>query len=255
MQARLLAATALALALGGPAPSARSAATPYTTHAAFAAATAGLATTADADFEGLADLTVVPSGTALGGVTFGYSIGDGSVQMIVVADFPTTSGTNSLGTAGDLTFLAGDAFTIAFPPSTAVGLYVIGEDMLPGDVVLQTPVGDVPTGAVEQTLSDGSSAFFVGIVESDPQLAFGTATITSVEVEAPGDFVWNVDDVTAAPEPAASAGGVVAALALAVGTALAAPKSRCTRSASTFRRARAPRSRESRPPWGSSARP
>jgi hypothetical protein len=248
------AATALLIAVVAGAPAARSATTTYTTQAAFASAIADLGTNADADFDGFLDGTVIPSGTTTGGVTFTYSIGD-NLQMVVVTSYSTTSGQNSLGLVNDLVFLAGDGFSIEFPSSTAVGLYVIGEDILPGDILLQAPVGEIANGDAEQQLSDGAYAFFLGIVESDPQLAFTSATITSFPVEAVGDYVWNVDDVTAAPEPGALAAGAAAALCLALGTALAAPKGRCTRSASTSRTAKVPRSRGSQPPRGSSARP
>jgi len=207
-------ATALLLAIAAGAPAAHGDVTTYTTQAAFASATASLATEAFADFDAFADATPLPSGTTTGGVTFTYVIGD-NVQLMAVGGFQTISSPNSLGTSNGFVFLAGDAFTMSFPPSTAVGLYVIAEDLLPGHVVLQAPVGEVENGDAEGMLPGTSiSVFFLGIVESDPGLAFTTATVTSIPVETAGDFVWNVDNVEAAPEPGALGAAAAAALGL-----------------------------------------
>jgi hypothetical protein len=202
---------ACALAL---APGARASVTTYTSQAAFAAAIAGLETVAALDFESLGAPTAIPSGAVHGGFAFTYSIA--GEQLVVTDAFPATSGANSLGVTGDLVFLASDAFSLAFPPATAIGLYVIGEDMLPGDVELQTVAGTVENGEAEGVLSDGASVFFLGIVESEPGLAFGEATVASFAVEDVGDFVWNADDLVAAPEPGTGA-CTAAALATLLG--------------------------------------
>src|SRR5262245_61694864 len=112
-------ATALLLAIAAGAPAAHGDVTTYTTQAAFASATASLATEAFADFDAFADATPLPSGTTTGGVTFTYVIGD-NVQLMAVGGFQTISSPNSLGTSNGFVFLAGDAFTMSFPPSTAV---------------------------------------------------------------------------------------------------------------------------------------
>jgi hypothetical protein len=188
--------------------------TPFTSKAAFDAATAGLANVAVLDFDGVAAGTLIASDTSLDPIGFSYAI-TGGAQLVVIDDFATTSGTNSLGITGDLSFLAGDAFSMTFPPATAVGLFVIGEDMLPGDVALQTAAGDVANDVPDAVLVDGSSVYFLGLVESDPALAITAATLASSVAEDVGDYVWNVDDVRLAPEPAAALGGLVALLALA----------------------------------------
>jgi hypothetical protein len=231
MRAAPLAAVGLALAL---ATGARAAVTGYTTRAAFDAAVAGLAPTASVDFDDVAAGTVIPSGSAVDGVTFTHAIGAG-VELVVTGSFTTTSSPNCLGTNSEEVFLAGDAFTMGFPRSAAIGLYVIGEDLLPGDFVLATTGGDVESGAAETTLGDGSQVFFLGLVESDPALAVGSATLTSFFVQELGDFVWNADDVVAAPEP----GALAAALAALVALSRRAAARAATRSARpAFRRDR-----------------
>lgn len=193
------------------APPASAAATLYTSRAAFDAAIAEFAPVASLDFESIAGDTVIPSGTTLDGFTFSHGIA--GVDVIVVDGLATTSGTKSLGTASDRTFLASDVFALAFAPATALGLYVIGEDMIPGDVELQTPVGSVANDQPEGTLADGSSYYFLGVVESEPSSAFSSASVASFADEGVGDFVWNVDDLVTAPE---GEGAAVAALALAL---------------------------------------
>jgi hypothetical protein len=209
--ARRLALATIACVLAGDAPAA---VTTYTSKAAFDAATAGLTEVAALDFEDVAADTIIPSGTALGDVTFYYAI-DGGAQLVVIDAFEANSGLNSLGITGDLTFLAGDAFSIGFAPATAIALFVIGEDTLPGDFELQTSAGDVQNGAADAILADGSSLYFLGLVESDPALAFTFATLASAIAEDVGDYVWNVDDIRLAPEPAAALGCLAALGALA----------------------------------------
>jgi hypothetical protein len=207
--------TAAALVLLSAA--AHAAPTAYTSKAAFDAAIAAYDTVASVDFESVAAGTVIPDGGLLGGIEFEYVI-DGSQQLVVIDDFAATSGTRSLGTSTDRVFLAGDQFSLHFAPATAIGIYVIGEDMIPGDVELQTVAGTVANGAPDATLSDGSEAFFLGIVESDPLLAFDFATVRSFIPDEVGDFVWNADDIeiAVAPEPDAAATAAAAGFALAV---------------------------------------
>jgi hypothetical protein len=207
---RAIALLGLALAAATPV---RAAVTAYTTRAAFDTAIAGLPTTAAADFDALADATVIPSGGAVDGVVFTYDLGAG-IDLLVTGSFTTTSDPNCLGTNTEEVFLAGDAFTMGFPASTAIGVYVIGEDLLPGDFELATDGGAVVSGAAETTLTDGSLVFFLGLVESDAAFPVTSATLTSFFVEGLGDFVWNADDVVAAPEPGAVGAALAAAVAL-----------------------------------------
>jgi hypothetical protein len=202
----------LALLAGLASSGARAEIASYTSRAAFDAAIAGLETVAALDFESLAPTTTIPSGTQQGGFTFTYAIG--GEQLVVIDAFATTSGSNSLGVTGELVFLASDIFSLAFAPATAIGLYVIGEDMLPGDVELLTAAGSVQNGAAETTLPDGSDVFFLGLVESDAGMPFSEAVVVSFAVEGVGDYVWNADDLVAAPEPDADGAMAAAAVAL-----------------------------------------
>jgi len=205
-----LAVALLAVVAAAPA---RAVVTGYTSEAEFDAAIAGLVQTAGTDFDAIAANTVIPNNTTIGGIRFTFSIGNG-LPLVIVDEFPTTSGTHALGVDVDRVFLSGDAFTIHFPPSTAVGLHLIGEDMQPGDAALDTATADVLLGEPEGTLADGSKVFFLGLVESDPDLAFTSATVSSFLASGVGDYVWNADDVRAAPEPGASAAALAAVLGL-----------------------------------------
>ncbi|RIL06120.1 MAG: hypothetical protein DCC71_07855 [Proteobacteria bacterium] len=204
-----------ALALGACAlGDARAATTAYTDRASFDAAITALAPVAALDFDALAPNTIVPSGAALGAFAFTYAI-DGGAQLMVIDGFATTSPANSLGVVGDLAFLAGDGFELAFPPARAIGLYVIGEDLAAGDVSLgafgtSVALGETP----DAILSDGSAAYWLGLVESDPAGATTSAALASAIVEDVGDYVWNVDDLVAAPEPGAASGAAAGALAV-----------------------------------------
>jgi hypothetical protein len=217
-RSRATVCSALAFALGAAlAPAASAAVTAYWNRAAFEAAIAALPPLAALDFEDFTAPAVLPSevvyDSAYAGFSFRYEI-EGA-ELLVTGAWATTSGANSLGTTGDDSLLASDAFTLEFAAATAIGLYVIGEDMQPGDVELQTDAGVVANEAAESTLADGSSVFFLGLVESDPALAFREATLVSRIAETVGDYVWNVDDIVTAPAPDGAACGLLALAALA----------------------------------------
>jgi hypothetical protein len=173
-------------------PASRGLASPttYTDQAAFdAAAGSGLGTV---NFDALADGTVITSGGSVGGLTFTYSIGGGLFDMEVINDFQTTSPANSLGTTGDDTFVAGDAFDLSLSnPATAIGLYVIGSGLfLPGDFTLSAGSGlALSAGTPSQTLSDGGQVFFLGVIDPD---GFTTASFASI---AGSGAPFNVDDI------------------------------------------------------------
>jgi hypothetical protein len=185
--------------------------TTYTSQAAFLTALGGPSQTLD--FDTLAAGTLIPSGTAQGGITFTYSLG--ARQLQVRNDFGTTSSPNYLGlTSIDGTFLNGESFTMDFAsPITALGLYVIGapDANIAGDFSLvASGSGGLANGAVpDRFLADGD-AYFLGII--DPA-GFNEAVLLSSTVNCdPGQdcqFVWNVDDITtrqaetAVPEPPA----------------------------------------------------
>src|SRR5262245_18715512 len=141
--------------------------------------------------------TVIPSGTALGGITFTYSLGQLSLQ--VRNDFATTSPSNYLGvTSVDGTFLNGEFFTMDFPsPITTLGLYFIGSPgaNLPGDFSLAAVgSGGLPNSTPDCLLS-GGDAYFLGII--DPA-GFSQAFVIGAGacVQPDCEYVWNVDDIT-----------------------------------------------------------
>jgi hypothetical protein len=181
----------------------------YTDWAAFSAALPGPAVTAS--FDGLAAGTVIPSGGSADGVTFSYDFG--GVDLIVTdgdqagggGPFDTTSPPNFLGTSDFDLLLDGDDLVLGFVAANAIGLYVITAEV-PGVTLFDGDIGLSAGGAtafldvdeVQQTLSDGSLVFFVGVIDPD-------ATFTSASLDTfggGGAFLFNVDDVvTAVPEP------------------------------------------------------
>lgn len=180
----------------------------FTHSAAFFAGLPGSASTLD--FDNLPLGTLIPSGSALQGVTFTYAIIDGfggQLDMAVVDDFNTTSGTQSLGLndPGNFNqFLAGDDFDLGFAtPIRALGLFFITSDALvAGDLQLLTSVGTALNAATAQfLLADGGFAYFLGLTSTD---AFIKAQIRFAP-EAVETFLFTVDDITTAaavvPEP------------------------------------------------------
>jgi MYXO-CTERM domain-containing protein len=184
----------------------------YTDKAAFLAALPGPEATLD--FDEVAAGTLLPNGSALGGITFSYDFG--GVQLLISDVFDTTSAPNFLGTDDGSVLQDGDDFTLGFEPRNAVGMYFIAADqLLDGDIELAAggAAASLVAEDVQQILGDGSSVFFLGIVDTAD--AFSTADVTTIGGEF---FLYNVDDiVTAVPEPGASS-----PLALALVAVLAA---------------------------------
>lgn len=171
------------------------------------------------DFEGALAGTLIPSGTAFGGVTFTYTLGN--LQLRISNAFDTVSGSNALGlddSGNFYQFIAGDAFSLSFPtPIFALGLYYITTDpLLAGDITLTTSQGSATNGGTSlQTLPDGGNVYFVGFVSTAP---FETAQL-GASSGAAGAFLFNIDDITYAPtpEPATwSMVGIAAALLVAL---------------------------------------
>jgi len=182
----------------------------FTDPVAFFAALPGAASTLD--FDGSLVRTSIPSGNALAGITFSYSIA--GLAMAVVDDFDTTSPANYLGlnNPGNFDqFIAGDSFDMLFAtPAAALGLYVIttADPVFAGDIQLVTPIGTaLNAGTPNLTLPDGGTAFFIGLVSDT---AFSNASV-QFDPGAVGAFLYNVDDITTsaaavarAPEPSAA---------------------------------------------------
>lgn len=194
MAAALLAAGSAQAALGG-----------YTTRASFLAASAADSAVQTVDFDAVPTGTTFASGSGTGGLSFSYNIAPG-VLLKVSSLFATTSGTRYLGlNNGNDAFLLGDGFTINFGRTVhAVGLYLItGGGVLAGDFRLTAAAGSVGNSAMaDRTVADGSPAYFLGLVESDPGAGFSSVTLGSL---AGPLIVFNVDDITSAvlavPEP------------------------------------------------------
>lgn len=164
------------------------------------------------DFEGVPSGTLLPSGSALGGITFHYAIGDGAggVLELEVSDaWDTTSGSRALGLAdpgNGHQLVAGDRIDLGFgSPVLAAGLYVIASDpLLPGDVRFTAGAQTALSGALSATLPDGGLVYFLGVVSEQ---AFANASIDFDPVAA-GAFLFTLDDVTTVPvvpEPSALA--------------------------------------------------
>ncbi len=175
----------------------------FTDPAAFLAAFPGPAATLD--FDAVSAGTLIPNGSALGGITFSYSIPDGSggfLQMAVASSFATTSGANGLGLDDPGNFdqlVDGDEFDLAFAaPVHAVGMvFITGDPLVAGDVRIETATGSAANGLLPAgTLIDGGLAYFVGLVTP------GAFTEAQVRFDdGAGNFLFNVDDITTAPEP------------------------------------------------------
>jgi hypothetical protein len=184
----------------------------YTDQAAFMAALPGPASTLD--FDSLAAGTLIPSGSAVGGITFTYDFG--GTQLAVTdgnqfgggGPFDTTSGANFLGTDSSDLLLDDDDFSLSFAASHAVGLFVItaetpGFSLFDDDIQLNaggtTALLDVDN--VQQTLSDGI-VFFLGII--DDSAAFTSASLSTPN--SSGAFLYNLDDITTSAVPLPAAG-------------------------------------------------
>ncbi len=174
----------------------------YTSKAAFDAAVAGLSDARTLDFETAASGTSLPTGISLEGVRFDYDITGYSLS--VSSTFGTTSGANYLGLDNpDTAFNLGDSFRMGFDRIVrAVGLYVVaGSDTQAGDFELSAPMGTVLNAALADALVSDGSAWFLGLVETDPGSGFASTTLRGVD--AGGAFLaFSVDDITTAvPEP------------------------------------------------------
>jgi hypothetical protein len=184
----------------------------YTDRAAFDAAISGF-TVGTENFDALSAGTIIASGGAAGGISFTYNFG--GVQMAVTdgtafggssVPFSTTSPHNFLGTTDLDMFQDGDDFGMHFAPTNAIGLYLLSADpLIDGDFLLTVNgiAASLAASQVQQYFADdGTSVFFLGIV--DPNASFATATLTTSHDGFTGSFLWNADDIVTArnvPEP------------------------------------------------------
>jgi hypothetical protein len=170
----------------------------YTDRAAFDSAVAALpgATTSTLNFDSLAADTFIASGVGAGGITFDYDLGGISLQVKTGA--PTTSSSNFLGTDDAGVLQQGDNFQMRFAAANAVGLYVMSVDALLVDDFRLSVGGShvsLSTSALQQTLSDGTQVYFIGLV--DAASTFASASLRT-DQNGIGQFLWNADDIVTA---------------------------------------------------------
>ncbi len=196
------------------APLAHAVPTAYTDRTAFDTGVAALpagTVVSTLNFDSLAAGTLIASGSGAGGITFTY--GFGGVSLNVGAGYSTTSGANFLGTDDGDILQDGDDFNLFFAPKHAIGMYFISADTLfDGDITLAGGGGSASllVADLQQTLSDGSSVFFLGLVDA-------AATFTSADVTTHGGggaFLYNVDDIVTAGPQALPVPGTLALLGL-----------------------------------------
>jgi hypothetical protein len=183
----LTASLALLLALSTDA-----AAQAFTTRAAFNAALPGAGSTNG--FDTVTAGTTVASGGSAAGVTFTYNFG--GTLLKVTSAYPAVSGANALGTADADIFQDGDNLALSFPATNALGLNIITKETLQnGDLSLSAggSTASIASIQIQQTLSDGSNVYFLGVVNATT--AFTTATLSTV---GGGYFFYNLDDFTTA---------------------------------------------------------
>ncbi|MBT8421680.1 MAG: hypothetical protein KJP03_01020 [Gammaproteobacteria bacterium] len=183
----------------------------FTDRSSFDNAVAGLSgSTASADFDGLADGTLIPSGAAQSDVIFLYDFGGVQIEVRQVIDastFDTSSRPNYAASTDAGVLQDGDDFDLLFVNFVnAVGLSItVADEMLPDDIVLTAnglSVGLDPT-AVQSTLADGATEYFLGIV--DDSLWFSSVQLTTI---GGGYFLYAIDDVRTATAPESDGDGV-----------------------------------------------
>jgi hypothetical protein len=198
----------------------------YTDRVAFDSAVAALPGSAAStlNFDDLAADTRIASGADAGGIRFDYDLGGVSLQ--VKAGAPTLSSPNFLGTDDAGVLQQGDSFQMRFGAANAVGLYVMSLDTLLGDDFRLAVAGtwvSLSTAALQQTLSDGTQVYFLGLV--DAAATFTSASLRT-DQNGTGQFLWNADDIVTAwagqaagivPEP-----GTLAMLGVGLAVLLAA---------------------------------
>ena len=171
----------------------------YNDKASFDAAIAGFSAAQTVNFDSVAAGTTYASGTGTGGLTFTYSIA-GPSTLQVSDSFGTTSGSNYLGLDNpDTAFYLGDSFTIEFNRTVhSIGLYLIaGRDAQAGDMQLSVAGGSVFNSASPDMLVSDGQAFYLGLVESDINLGFTSATVQMTFT--PNAFLAiTADDITSA---------------------------------------------------------
>jgi hypothetical protein len=170
----------------------------YTDQATFIAALPGASTTLD--FDSAAADSLIPSGSALSGITFSYALDGVQLKVSTTSGgYSTTSGSQFLGTDDADILQDGDALTLSFGAVNAIGLYIISNDVLEdNDLVLIAGDGTASLlkTASQGTLGDGSMVYFLGVI--DDQVPFTTASLNTAGNTA---FLFNIDDIVTVAAP------------------------------------------------------
>jgi hypothetical protein len=157
------------------------------------------------DFEALAPGALLPSGSAVDGITLSYDLFG---ETAVVTDaFSAVSSTNMLGLDNaDLAFFDGDAIAFSFSGSSSFGLFVVTSDpALEGEILLSAGGGETIANAADPfaILADGGLAYFLGLTSAT---TFSSASLGFLD-DGEVNFVYNVDDIRVGapvPEPSAA---------------------------------------------------
>lgn len=167
--------------------------TAFTRYAEFLSSAPGPVSTLN--FDELEPGTTIAEASTTSDITFEYDFG--GIPMKIAHLYATTSTPNFLGTSDGGMFHDGDDFSMSFPAGHAIGLFFITADpMFDGDLTLTASgaTASLTTASIERTLPDGSSVYFLGIV--DREASFTRAHIVAL---AGGFFLFNVDDIVTAP--------------------------------------------------------
>ena len=140
----------------------------YTDQATFIAALPGAYTTLN--FDSAIAESAIPSASALGGVTFGYSLDGVQLKVSSVSSgYSTTSGAQFLGSDDAEILQDGDALTLSFAAVNAIGVHVISNDVLEDNDISLTAGGATASLSKNATqgapLGDGSVIYFLGIID------------------------------------------------------------------------------------------
>jgi hypothetical protein len=160
------------------------------------------------DFDSAAADSLIPSGSALDGITFSYALDGVQLKVSTTSGgYSTTSGSQFLGTDDADILQDGDTITLTFAPVSAIGLYVISNDTMENnDVTLSAggaTVDLLETAPQGGPLGDGSAVYFLGVI--DEQATFSTATLSTA---GNGEFLFNTDDIVTAQAPDDDGDGV-----------------------------------------------
>lgn len=171
----------------------------YTTLSSFQTATSGLMTE---NFDAASAPAVLLTGGATGtygALTFHANIDAGDGSLEIVNYFPTTSGSNYLGSDDSSgAFFASDSVSITFAHMiTAAGLYIVtGSPVTASTFTLNAGVGTtLNSSTADVTLpAGGGYGYYLGLT-STTQFQTITISLTTPGGTADGPL-WNIDDVS-----------------------------------------------------------